>query len=408
MPAGQMFGSPVGTNIFNTEQANMLQVGTNAMHKLGEIAMQPAKLREQEADAGIKEMQLKQQQRLEALLAARAAGQSPTGKDGKPLSVADELSSFGMDLFNAGDIKQGRELIQASSLVRAREARADAQRITGEMNSIKAAAAEAALQGQILANDSVVDQASWEQAQAAYFVHTGGQAPFAGVPFSAELVKSLRSQALTTAEAARLAEQRLTREAADKRGTALERIRKEQLEVAKRNAKTREEAEARKAKVGAPTKPTTPASKSESEAARRLAKRDFPELGGADLDDASFAIANAAKQLRQRNPALSMDMAIQQAYNDAKAAGDFTETSNEVAGIKFNKKQLYTGRGKSAAAPLPPPTKDTKRIDGRYYQLPNGQVGVWRGTGWELAGGLSKDNSRPDPEDDDDEDDETE
>lgn len=398
MPAGQMFGSPIGTNIYNTEQMNMLQTGTNAMHKLGEIAMQPGKMREQEADAALKESQLRQQQKLEAMLAARAAGQSPVGKDGKPLSMADELGDLGSDLINAGSLKQGTELITASSLVRSREARADAQRISADHTKLKMAAETADLQSQILGNQGVVDQATWEQAQAAYYIQTG-QAPYAGVPYSKELVNGLRQQALSTKEAFDLKEKELTREAQDKRAEAIRKIRERELEVKKRNATVREEAEARKKKAGAPTKPTTPASKAESEQAQRLVKRDFEELAGADLDDASFAIANSAKQLRQRNPALSMDMAIQQAYNDAKAAGDFQTIERDITGGQWKKKQSYLGRGKSATSPLPPPTKDTKRVEGKYYQLPNGQVGVWRGKGWELTGGLSAHNSRVDTED---------
>lgn len=409
MAGEHMFGSPIGTHIFNTEQASMLKTGVDAMHKLGEIAMQPAKLREQEAEAGLKELDLQNQKKMQEILAARAAGRTPVGKDGKEISMADEISALAMDSLNAGLLTQGEDLAAASSLIRSREARADASRIAADESKVRAAAQRAALEGQLLANPSVVDQATWEQAQAAYFVQTG-EAPYAGMPYSQDLIKQIRANALSTKEAADLEEKRLTREAREKREKALEAIRKQELEVKKKEQETREAAEARRKKAGQDPKPVTPAGKEETAQATRLIKRDYPELEGMDLNDAAFSIANAAKYIRQRNPAISPEIAIQQAFNDAKAGGDFKTT--ELGALegwsskgKQSKRTVYLGRGKTVATPLPAPQKPGDAVEGKYYQLPNGQVGKRVKGGWDISTGLSANNSRVDPEDNDDEDD---
>ena len=379
-----MFGSPIG----EVRYEDMLQSRAAAQASLATAATAPAHARLYNAQAGKLEEEAGQE-RMMGTLARQAGGRTPV----------EQLESLAELAMGAGMVTKGTELAKTASLVRAREARALAAGATTDKTNLEIVRAEAEMVGRAFAD--VKDQAGFDAANAFYERSTGMPSPFRGQFYSKPGVEQIRNQALSVqqqVEAAGKGVDRTDREAYRKR-------RLEQLDTENRlrelRANIARDAERRRAKSGSGKEVSAP-NRAEMTQAEILITKDWPNLPADELEESTFSVAAEARRLRRANPALSADEALRRAYLKAREAGDFEQVSSGVLG-RF-KKDKYSGGGRTAATPLPMPTDSKRLTKDRWYQSPNGLVGKWNGTGFEIGRPLSPGNGRTNAEDDDDED----
>ena len=399
--AGDMglFGAPVGIIAAGDYQKTQAQT----QEELARAASYPSEIRLKNAQAGVLEETLKENQALGALMQRSS---NLVGDDGKPLSLGDTYERLARLAAGARAPTKAMDLAKTAALLQSREATAFSAGTTARLNQLRAFKENAALQGQIFGN--VKNQQDWDSANALYEFQTGMPSQYRGIPYSSDLVDRINSSALTAAQRADEEAKRLTREALDTyRERRLSQI-DTQNEIRKQAQRTREERERRMAKAGGGSAVSSPA-KSETDQAARLIRKDFSNMDAADLNDAAFNLASEARALRRQNKALDAGTALQQAYNSAVASGDF-QTDSGYAGTGFGKKTTYSGRGKTADTPAPIPADRKQLTVDRYYVNPQGQVGRWTGKGFlierPLSGNNRRVNAEPDTEPDDDEDEE--
>lgn len=398
---GLMFGAPIGVSLGEEDIRDNQKFMLDAQHRLGQIAGQPGEMRKTAAEADKLELDNASRRRMVELLSRRASGVAEEGTD-----ISDDFDSLAKDVLGIGDIKTARELAGTASTIRVRAAREEQAYSAAANSEVQRIGRLADLQGQILAAPSIVDQLTWEQANAAYYLQTGEVSPWATQPFSPELKERVRQTAMSVVERSRETEQQLNRKSREKAEEQRVKDRAASRALArKRNeiAETRA-AQVRKAGGATPKSPGAP-TRGEMDQAQRMLRQDFggaEEMSTRDREDAAFAIVSHAKALRQRNPALDMNMALQQAYNDAKMAGDFR---TEEAGLLAKRKTSFLGMGKTQQTPIQP--KDAKELakipNGRYVMTPRG-LGIKQADGIRL---LSRDNTGGraapvDPEEDED------
>ena len=376
----EFFGLTGGIRAYEKDQREAIKAHVSAVEALGRIAMQPAQQRKIEAEATKNEMALDAEKRMAALM--RASTQGAVG--GAPTSMADQLDVLARSAAGAGLVVKATGLAKDAALIRQRESSAANSSATRAKAIIDAQRANADLTGQLLGG--ATDQDSWTRANALFMFQTGKPSPYANLPYSPEIVSSIKDSALTVKEELDLKDKELTRlnlkAFRDRRITQhdlLRGIQERRLELAR-------EREERLAKSGGGRGVSGPV-KGELDAAKRLLGRDFTGLGPTDLNDAAYDIAAEARALRRANPALDASIAIQQAYNNARQAGDFADTAGLTIPVigKIGVKTQYRGAGKSPATAMVIPKNQGDLKTGRYYTNTQGMVGKWTGNGFEVS-----------------------
>jgi len=394
MPESGMWGTAVGGAAAGKEMLD-------AALGLSEIELRGAHQRYYGAGAQKLEAEAKEQQGMAELMQRQAAGMPTEGS----VSIADRMDSLARAAMDAGLVTRSQELAKNASLVRQREASALTSGTTAALNQVKLVRDRAELTGQIFGG--ATDETTWAQTHRLWEFQTGQPSPYANQPYSSELVERINATALSTKERADAEASRLTREGLAGFRTARlaqhdteNRIREARLALARAR-------EARLAKAGGGRTVSSPGT-SEVDQARRLIGRDYTNLEAADLGDAAYSVAAEARALRRSNPALDANVALQQAYNNARAAGDFQTLSRGILG--FGKKQGFRGTGKSpeTAMSLPKDRLDPKAYQkDRYYIGDKGVIGLWTGTTMQLLTSrgrpLSPGNGRPVDEEDEEE-----
>lgn len=391
-----------GTAVGGSEAAKEM---LDAALGLSRIDLEGAHTRYYGAGAQKLELEANEQKQLVELMQRQAAG-VPAGPEG---SLADQMDALARTAMNAGLVTKSQELAKNASLVRQREASAGASATTASLNRLKVVREQAELTGQLFGGAKSSDD--WSRANTLWEFQTGTPSPYASVTYDPELVGRINSSALSTKERIDAEEKRLSRQALE--GFRTRRLGQHDLEneISEARLALARAREARLAKAGGGRGVSSP-STSETDQARSLIKRDYPDLQPEDSQDAAFSVAAEARALRRANPALDANVALQQAYNNAKTAGDFQVLRRGVTLPLIGNvggKQGFRGAGKTpeTAAPLP---KDTTTLQaGRYYLSPNGMLGKWNGKTFEIVTSrgrpLSGDNRRPADEEDEDEED---
>jgi hypothetical protein len=387
----EMFGAPAGVIASNTEFRQDLGTSINAAHTLGEIAMQPSTQRLREAQAGKAEMELAGERKMMELM-QRAAGTAQASG-----SLAGQLESLAQTAAQAGLVTKAGTLAAQASLIRQRENTARAAGAKMNETQLDIIRKNADLQGQIFGG--VTDETSWNRANQLFQFQTGTQSPFAGMPYSPDLIKSISEQAISAKERADLLQKQQT-------ATELKNFRRRRLgqhdtalEIQDRRLELMEEREKRLRKQGGGKSVSSPA-KAELDQAGRLITKDFPNLPAEDRVDAAYSIAAEARALRRQNPALDANAALQQAFQAARAAGDFQTIPGLTVpllgmDVPGTGKTGYSGRGKTATVPIPF-VKGLKPVKDRFYVNDAGVLGRWNGSKMVLS-------EMPEVEDEEDE-----
>lgn len=388
-----------GARIGELDNQRSIASALSATQALGNIAMQPAEKRLKEAQASKEELANKQQQIFLKRMQDRAAAVasqpgSPTNPVNQLYDLASQAGEIASDSFAAGLVTQGGNALRASALARLDSARIDTAQTVQRLNGLKSAKAETELTGSLMG--PVNDQASWDRANALYTFQTGKPSAYAGLPYSAELVNHIKNSAI---EAGKQVELRLREEensSRDRNRSSADALRKVREEAIRSAAAIAREREDRLAKNGG--KPVTKTPAEDTALANKLLEKEYPSLVGAN-SEAALTIAGEAQILLRRNPALSRPQAIQQAYNEAKARGDF-ETEKAMVPwandkVKYNRKE--EGIGKTPDKPATVPQDPKALVSGQYYTNGKGQTAQWTGSGFKIVGNarpLSNNNTR--------------
>lgn len=402
-----LFGAPIGEMAFNTDQ--LVQAKTQDV--LSDIAMKPAQQRFIEAKTRSLELAEEQDRKLSALAMSMQFGDGQSAEafeSGEaPPSMADHLDKIAGLAANAGMITKAEKLAKDAALIRSREA--NQARLIGQAQNdrLRGIRERAELVSQIFGG--VNDAAGWQRANELFEFQTGVPSPYGNVPFSTELVTGINQAALNAKERADILDKELKRKADEKFRKERLRQHDERNAIAKARADAAKAREERLAKQGGGKAISSP-TKGMLDRATNQIKTDFPEIVAADRNDAAYTIAAEAQRLRRQNPALSDDIAIGQALQNAKVAGDFHTDEGNFLGI--GKKTTFLGRGKTPEVPAAIPKDKGSLVKDRYYVNSKGQVAKWNGSGFVSSAPLSRNNGNPnaaavtDTGDEDDDDDE--
>lgn len=348
--------------------------------KLGQIAMQPYQIQETaalaryyNATARKSELELQSDEALAKMLhEAGPGGQGQVTDD--PATQMDTVASMA---FKAGAVDKGMKYTQAAALIRQRESAAQTNYLRQRKLELDAQKGEADLVGRLLAD--VNDDASWQRAMQLYTYQTGRQSPYAGLPYSSGLRDALMKQSLSVKDRLSLEEKELMD--SNQRDFRARRLAQHDQEERTREARlgVERDKEARLAKNGAGKAATGPR-KAEVDQAMVMIKRDYSGMSDEDTATAGYSVAAQAKELARRNPGLSMDEALQQAYNQAVVRGDF---QNVPGGVFRSSTSKYIGGGKSPATAIAVPQDQKAMVKGRWYRNSKGDVARWTGTVFE-------------------------
>lgn len=408
MPDMGMFGSPIGeinySSKLNTDADTLLRAAQVTAIP-GQIQERAALTRLHGAQAGEKELEVEVRRSMMSLMQQAYGGQpmSPVGPDGQPRTQADMLDDLSQLSLRAGDVKGGADLAGKASLIRMHDASAALSQVRGGVLALTAQQKEVDMLGRLLGD--VTDQASWERANNLYAFNTNNPSPWAGVPYSPELVNQLKAAALSRKDQI----QTQISDVNAKSLRAFRNIRLKQhdraLDLTERRTEIAEDREGRLAKTGGGRAVASPQTGEIQEAAR-LIKRDFGKLDAADTMNAAFSVAAEAKALRRQNPALDAETALQRSYKSARERGDFREIA--AASRWSSPTQRFTGGGRTPETAIAAPPDPAQRVLNRYYSVGD-KVYQWSKegakTGWRpISGGLSGDNTDENNEGDEDED----
>lgn len=328
--------------------------------------LETARLHGAQADSA--ELDVANKRRMQDLLLRRAQGEVVGGNN-----MADQLTDvFNMQL-GAGLVSEAEKTARAVGYLKGKAAQIDNWQSTQKINQLKADKLRADSAAALAAD--VTDQDSFDRANALFQFSHGTPSPYAGLPYSPELLERIQAGAVSVSRQIELqmrAEENASKERNRVSAESLRKVREQDIQERSRLAKEREE---RLAKAGGGKVPTTPTE--DIRQATRLIAKDYPKLEGGAAEAAS-TIAAEAQMLLRRNPALDRASAIQQAYNAARLRGDFQE---QPGGFLSSDKQKFESGGKTADNPIALPSDGKGMVAGRYYSNKSGQVGLYQANG---------------------------
>ena len=389
--ANALFGAPAG--MMAAEEYNAQRLDN--LYRLGQIAQQPGQQRLTEARAANEELKYSEEKNLQDVFARMASDPGIGGE--KPTSLADMYEKLAV---MAGPVapSQAQKLATTAATLRYRQVATERQQSLMVSDGLKAAQTRADLMGRLM--EGVNDDASWNRALLLYQVQTGQPSIYAGLPYSKAMRDRLLNESMSVKDQAAAADRATEYASRERARKSLEDYRATLLKLQKDRNAIAARREERMAKHGAGKGVSAPA-KGETDQAARLISKDFPDLPPSDVLNAAYEVASEARVMRQKNPALDADTALNKAYLDARFRGEF-KVAKDAAALKnlympSKKTSFDSGKTPDRALALPMANgkvDPTKLVQGRYYRSAKG-VGMWTGTGFELVGSsatLSSDN----------------
>lgn len=395
-----------GSRTYVNDMAALAGQSVQMQEGLGRIAAQPAHARLVNAQAGEAELKLKQDQMFMQAWQKRQAEQQTqqaTAAKSAEDQMLEMLNNAAADRASAGQVDAAGKLANVASQITNRRVTAQAAQDRGEWYHAKTINDQ--FQAAASTLSPVVDQASYDLAKLA--------GPARGLDFSKlppryEDAKPLINQLTESALTVKQQFDELTKETEAKSRDELRQARIG--DIARRApliAAQTKLALAREANVGK-TGGSTKLSKIETDQALRIIETGVPGMKDDDpigLQNAAYAIAEEAKTLMRRNPAVdSLNQAMNLVFQQHKEAGEFQVGEKGILGVGKKPAKFVPGAG-SAQNPLAIPKTAAKLKSGKVYNTARGPA-KWDGKQFMPV----KASSRPAgsvaaPEEDDEEDD---
>jgi hypothetical protein len=201
------------------------------------------------------------------------------------------------------------------------------------------------------------------------------------MPYSPEAADKLRTSLQSTKDQISQKQRADALEATATQRKLVTAIAQSNLELRKQTVEIAKGRETRLTKNGG--KVISMPSKRDTDGMYDRIKADFPSVNTANpqVRLAAESIAYNAKVMRQKNPALSPEQAKERAYMNRKKDLQIESTS-WYESDKLTYKSSQMGNTPLEAYPIEP--EASKRKVDKHYNLPNGQIGVWTGSGWKL------------------------
>lgn len=313
-----------------------------------------------------------QAQRLQELMQQTGLGATQVGTVQDP---AARLSQLGSLSIQAGNVKQGAELLDKASQIDLRRTTELGKLATIEKQEFETNMKLVQTAQQFLAG--ATDQQSWNQSNAAFQLTTGQASPFAGMPFSEALKQTLNDGFTTTA----------TRLTADYRQKEYDRkkaanesaagARASTLDIRRETLKLQKQREIRLAKAGGKDKTKPAGMPSKAEVAVVDGLLDGMGLSADDRVGLADDIAQEARRLWKNNPALTPKEAAARVLMQKQESGELVPGEKQgFLGKLLNDK---SGKVFSPLRPAPPPKSAAEAVKGQFYQTPRG-LAKWDGS----------------------------
>lgn len=249
-------------------------------------------LNKQKIAAG--DLEAKQKSDMAAAMAERAEQDDGS----QPKSLADYMDEMATIAAKTGNIETATKMAAKGSEIRQKTADATKKGLDNQLSRWNTSSA-------LLAD--VNDQASWQRANQAYGMVTGQPSPFAELPYSPELVKTLQTNIQSAKDKA------LT-EAAN----AQTNVRKAELPLIKARTDFYNARADALGKTGG-VKPRA----ADLKAATDLIESQYGSISPEESRIVGRQVVDRAADLLKRNPALTKEQAITRAYHEKRAAGTF-------------------------------------------------------------------------------------
>lgn len=307
------------------------------------------------------QMQIDSQRRMLELMNAPSGPGQQQGPMAGVNDLADKMDRLANIALSAGLPEKAKDYAATGSTMRKNAADIEGKRLETDIKEMD-------LMSSLLQN--VKDPVSWQRANAMYMIQTGKQSPWAKLPYNPQVVEQLqlgvasaKDRALTAAAQARTEASR-----------AEVKEREARVPLIKAQTRLAEERRRKLEKAGATARIPKAA---DIRAITDLITKDF---GGAALPEDLRVLARPVAEemqdlMKQGN--LTHSQAAEQAYQTAKARGDF-------GGLK--PRRLDKG---SKANPLPLPD-DAKKLKKNMYYSKGGQTYLFDGTKFVTQGPITQ------------------
>lgn len=378
----ELFGTPGGFRAYEEDQNQLNALALKAAMLPGEQALTRAQTRHQSTLADMNVAQTKaldaKAAREEAVAKMMAAANGEAGTSEAP-GIDDLLSKFRLVTsinLAAGDIEGAKHALDAATTGAQRMAAADASKASEELRHVRAAKARFDFVQDRLS--AVTDAASYAQARMAILsspIMQGEDVSDLPSAYNPAIVRAIVANSKAANDKLELG----LRQAAEAR---LERDSKVRNTIAEANKALNERRTAAyESRIEALNKAGGGTGKAEkpvgvaSLGELKDTQAELKALGYNAADKTEFEyqareIANEAKLLQKRNPALSLQEARAKVTKDALERGDLKLDTGFLGG---NKNTFKPSEG-TYAKPLALPATQEGLVPGRYYRMGDGSV----------------------------------
>ena len=369
-----MFGAPIGLMARGQQDNQDLMTGINAAEGLSKLSMAPAQLagvqaqtRWHNAEAGVKEQDLRNQQDMAASMSQLGAGMDS-------LEMAKQMGTLQLQ---KGMIKEGTATLSAVESIYSRKA-TEAYRQSQQERQSFLTIRDKAQRAQTLVS-SFISNPTAQTLQSVKMQGTSEGLDMSMLPDGVEealpVAQRMSDMTMTAYQRAQLKISEGDKASAAENRRSAEGLRAARMPLIQAQTEAALALAANRTKAG-----TAGASEKEQTDARNFIKGQLPDLEVAG--PAAFDLANEAKRKLRQNPALSWSEAIAQSF-DPK---DFP-MSDGTPGLGWTglgKKRTYNAVGKTPERAIQAVPAPATRMEGRYYTTPKG-VYQWTKQGWKAS-----------------------
>lgn len=368
-----IFGAERGIQSWQEDWNQLMNSEVQRRQVLGEIAQQPLR-------AELLQTQVSAQQRA---LAERVRMEE-VSKGVEAKNISEYVDKMGLLAGKAGMPEQAAAFAEISANMAQKEAAVSASRAAAQGHLLDQEIKKNELWGRLATWVEAQDDpaAAWPQAQILWSSQMGEMSPYAGVPYSPEMLDALKRGAISAADQMKDERQKAADEnTAEYRKKRLVQMNRE-VAASEMRAQAAKDREARLAKGGG-KRAATPTTATVDQAYYML-KEVMPDFDKSKASTEAFRIASEAEELRTANPALGSDSAIAQALQEAIKSGRYKGVGwGDVMGLPFwNRIQAEPriappGGAAPGAAPaprFPALPADQKELKRGAYSTPKGPV----------------------------------
>lgn len=293
-----------------------------------------------------------------------------------------------------GSPKKGMDFLKAASEIEKREDEIKSAQFTRRKTSIETYAKTASLVGQMLGNAQ--NQSEWDYGLAQLgqnpeIIEVLGEENYAKlqeIGYDPDVVKYVGEQAMTQYQRASMDATATNRARLADNADARLRNSERMVQISQQRADDAARAQALKGPKAKEGKSAEVPSKQETDAVQSALVQEV--FGGKPpateskvaIKAGAYSIASRAKQILKQDQSLDWETAVNRAILESKANGEWDAGEDNL--IMPDKPAAFRSKGGKADTPLSVPPDPTSLRKGMFYSLPDGRVGKFNGTGFDV------------------------